>query len=86
MDSVLAKYRSTTHNASGIIIRVSGPRITGEKRYSTTMETRNTDGGNIMVMMPGKRLVVAARGKWSGTRPETNELNIDLKLLSDAAR
>jgi CubicO group peptidase (beta-lactamase class C family) len=43
-------------------------------------------GGNIMVMMPGKRVVVAARGKWSRTRPQTNDLNGNLKLLAEAAR
>jgi CubicO group peptidase (beta-lactamase class C family) len=42
-------------------------------------------GGNIMVMMPSKRLVVAARGNWTRTRPQSNDLDSNLKLLAEAA-
>jgi CubicO group peptidase (beta-lactamase class C family) len=42
-------------------------------------------GGNIMVMMPSKRLVVAARGNWARSRPQVNSLNDNLKLLADAS-
>ena len=42
-------------------------------------------GGNLMVMMPSKRLVVAGRGNWSGTRPQADDLNANLKLLAEAA-
>ncbi len=43
-------------------------------------------GGNIMVMIPSKRLVVAARGNWSKSRPKVDTVSETLKLLMEAMR